>query len=127
MGDSFGNTSPHGKYAPVSGGSPMHTVAASFPGSHVDYVPVPGKVGSYEKEKVPVWGVRMECLLLAGCLLLAAMLLFVYWMVVWIHASRVGHSDTSGDLTVSSSPFDCAAGASNWQNGWSDAKKRLVL
>ena len=25
-------------------------------------------------------------------------------------ASRVGHSDTSGDLTVSSSPFDCAAG-----------------
>lgn len=25
-------------------------------------------------------------------------------------ASRVGHSDTSGDLTVRSSPFDCAAG-----------------
>eukprot|EP00434_Breviolum_minutum_P016942 symbB.v1.2.014946.t1/scaffold1102.1/size137770/12 len=39
MGDSFGSTSPHGKYAPVSsGGSPAHSIggiSATFPGSHL--------------------------------------------------------------------------------------------
>lgn len=44
-----------------------------------------------------------------------------YGIFAWT-AQRAPAADDI-DLGVSSAPFDCAAGVSNWRQGWSDAKK----
>ncbi|CAJ1363856.1 unnamed protein product, partial [Effrenium voratum] len=123
MGDtaSLGSTSPHGRYAPVSGASsPIRSPLASS--QHVEFVPVGANLGSYVKEKLPIWGIRMECLCLGLCILLSSVLFFVY-LLVSQHMAAVGHSEAD-DLSVSSAAYDCAAGFWNRDKGWSDAKKQ---
>lgn len=102
-----------------------------------DYVYAGPRGGSYEKvesyqyvgqgrgsiEKVDNvsytgWRCRQACILLS-CLLMSGLVGLLAWLIIRQQPVNL-QEDT---YTVASLPFDCGAGFSNWQHGWSVMKQ----
>jgi len=64
------------------------------------------------------WRCRQVCILLLG-LVMVGLIAFLLWLL--LRNQSVGYEEPSVEVT--SVPFDCEAGYSNWQHGWSPMKQ----
>eukprot|EP00930_Biecheleria_cincta_P034752 TRINITY_DN23974_c0_g1_i1.p1 TRINITY_DN23974_c0_g1~~TRINITY_DN23974_c0_g1_i1.p1 ORF type:complete len:417 (-),score=54.06 TRINITY_DN23974_c0_g1_i1:165-1415(-) len=79
----------------------------------------PGR-GSVEKVATTTytgWRCRQACILLS-CLIMVGLIAFLVWLLL-----RQQPAYEERDYTFTSVPFDCDAGFSNWQHGWSEMKQ----